>query len=188
MYPGVVLQNFFKPALVQGRAKLIETKGAKRAVIHTFSGHNAIDTVFIDKRNTSSQDGQYLIICCDGNAAFYEQGIFGLCAEKGYSALGWNYPGFGASTGLPYPDQLTSSADAVMQYAFSLGFSADQIYLFSWSIGGFASSWLASNYPEIRGVILDACFDDVAHLAIPQMPEFAVYYFFNKIHLFIIND
>ena len=82
MYPGVVLQNLFKPVLAQGRAKLIETKGAKRAVVHTYDEKNAVDTVFIDKRNTSSQHGQYLIICCDGNAAFYEQGIFGCMFKR----------------------------------------------------------------------------------------------------------
>jgi hypothetical protein len=77
MYPGVILQNLFKQVLVQGRSKLIETKAATRALIHTYDGHNEIDTVFIDKRNTQSQEGQTLIICCDGNAAFYEMGIFG---------------------------------------------------------------------------------------------------------------
>ena len=77
MYPGVVLHNLLKPALAQGRAKLIETEGASRALIHSHDGKNAIDTVFIDKRNTKSAHGQTLIICCDGNAAFYEIGIFG---------------------------------------------------------------------------------------------------------------
>ncbi len=60
-----------------------------------------------------------------------------------------------------------------MQYALSLGFKFENIILFSWSIGGFASSWLASHYPEVKGVILDACFDDIVHLAVPQMPKFA---------------
>jgi hypothetical protein len=82
-----------------------------------------------------------------------------------------------------------------MQYAFSLGFKVENIILFSWSIGGFATSWLAMHYPDVKGVvsninfpifsviliicifkILDASFDDIIHLAIPQMPKFACKY------------
>jgi pimeloyl-ACP methyl ester carboxylesterase len=54
---------------------------------------------------------------------------------------------------MPYPDQLTAAADAVMQYAFSLNFKPENIILFSWSIGGFAVSWLANQYPNIKGVV-----------------------------------
>ena len=36
--------------------------------------------------------------------------------------------------------------------------------------GGFTSSWLAMNYPDIRGLILDATFDHLEPLAIPRMP------------------
>ena len=55
--------------------------------------------------------------------------------------------------GLPYPDQLTAAADAVMQYAFHLGFKQEDIVLFSWSIGGFACSWLANQYPDTKSVV-----------------------------------
>ena len=34
--------------------------------------------------------------------------------------------------------------------------------------GGFTSSWLAMNYPGIRGLILDATFDHLEPLAIPR--------------------
>ncbi len=54
---------------------------------------------------------------------------------------------------MPYPDQLTAASDAVMQYAFSLNFKPENIILFSWSIGGFAVSWLANQYPNIKGVV-----------------------------------
>ena len=121
MYPGVILQNLIGPALVDGRAKLIENKKAKRAIIQTNDAYrNKIDTLFVDQRNkvrTTSQrfasldqlnergsyndsasNGNYLVVCCDGNASFYEVGIFSTPIEKGYSTLGWNYPGFGEST------------------------------------------------------------------------------------------
>jgi pimeloyl-ACP methyl ester carboxylesterase len=74
---------------------------------------------------------------------------------------------------LPYPKQLTAAADAVMQYGISLGFKSDKIILFSWSIGGFAVSWLSNQYPDVKCVILDACFDSIIPLAKQQMPKFA---------------
>jgi pimeloyl-ACP methyl ester carboxylesterase len=74
---------------------------------------------------------------------------------------------------VPYPEQLTSSADAVVQYALSLGFKLENIILYSWSIGGFTISWLTNQYPEVKAAILDACFDDIVHLAQQQMPQFA---------------
>lgn len=111
--------NFKAHALQDGRAKLIEQKKAQRAYIQTSdSSRNKIDTLFVDQRNTirynpnknintlgsdsnsafSENNGKYLVICCDGNASFYEIGCFQIPIENGYSALGWNYPGFGQST------------------------------------------------------------------------------------------
>lgn len=58
---------------------------------------NEIDAMFIDRRN-SNQNGNILVICCEGNAGFYEIGIMGTPIEAGYSVLGWNHPGFGGST------------------------------------------------------------------------------------------
>jgi len=98
---------------------MIEQLRAQRALVQTGDSYrNKIDTVFVDQRNTvryfasriatlsdqtsnnqsDAQNGKYLVICCDGNASFYENGIFQLPVENGYSALGWNYPGFGQSS------------------------------------------------------------------------------------------
>jgi hypothetical protein len=43
--------------------------------------------------------------------------------------------------------------------------------MYGWSIGGYNSLYIASRYPEIKGVILDATFDDLLFLALPRMPE-----------------
>lgn len=40
----------------------------------------------------------FKVICCEGNAGFYEYGITGTPIEAGYSVLGWNHPGFAHST------------------------------------------------------------------------------------------
>ena len=130
------------------------------------------------------------MICCEGNAGFYEIGIMATPISLGYSTLGWNHPGFYGSTGTPYPEQETMAVDAVMQFAIhKLGFKVENILVTGWSIGGFSSTWLAMNYPEISGLvrlrheddywtsltmnsnqILDATFDDLLPLAVPRMP------------------
>lgn len=67
-----------------------------------------------------------------------------------------------------------NSIDAVMRYAIEeLHFLVDDIVVFAWSIGGYSACWTAVNYQEIRGLVLDAVFDDVLPLAQRQMPGFA---------------
>jgi len=131
---------------------------------------NMIDTMFVDHRNKNT-NGETLVICCEGNAGFYEIGIMSTPVTCGYSVLGWNHPGFYGSTGTPYPDQETKAVDAVMQFAINkLGFKVENIVVSGWSIGGYSSTWLAMNYPEIKGLVLDATFDDLLPLAVPRMP------------------
>lgn len=60
-----------------------------------------------------------------------------------------------------------------MQFAFSRGFTEENIIIFGWSIGGFPATWATANYPNIRGLILDASFDHVVSLATATMPGFA---------------
>lgn len=74
-YPGVILHKMIEPMLIEGRCKLIENKNTQRAVIKLKNSDILIDTLFIDQRNSSANNGQDLIICCDGNASFYEVGI-----------------------------------------------------------------------------------------------------------------
>jgi pimeloyl-ACP methyl ester carboxylesterase len=156
--------------LVQGRTKLIEEEKGVRNKIQTVD-KNEIDTVFVDNRKTSP-NGKTLVLCSEGNAGFYEIGIMTTPLDLKYSVLGWNHPGFGGSTGSPYPQQDAYAIDAVMQFAIhSLGFTPENIILFGWSIGGFSSLQLASQYPDVKGVILDATFDDLLQLALPRMPQ-----------------
>lgn len=61
-----------------------------------------------------------------------------------------------------------------MRYAIEeLHFCVNDIVVFAWSIGGYSACWTAVNYQEIRGLVLDAIFDDVLPLAQRQMPAFA---------------
>lgn len=81
---------------MQGRSRLVDLFNGERFKIQT-ADNNEVDTMFIDRRN-KSPNGNTLVICCEGNAGFYEIGITITPLEAGYSVLGWNHPGFGGST------------------------------------------------------------------------------------------
>jgi len=171
LFPGSValLQNAVDPMLQQGRTSLVEEHRGRRNKLLTSDG-NEIDTMFVDRR-VDSQLGETLVICCEGNAGFYEIGIMSTPLECQYSILGWNHPGFGGSSGIPFPDQEKAAMDVVLQFAiYKLGFPLENIVLYAWSIGGYTASWAAMNYPDIRALILDATFDDLLPLAIAKMP------------------
>ncbi|XP_062515169.1 phosphatidylserine lipase ABHD16A-like [Corticium candelabrum] len=171
MYPGstAILQKLIAPHLVEGRCKLFSEYGGLRAKLCAEDG-NEIDSMFVDQRG-KAENGNKLVICSEGNAAFYEVGCMNTPLGAGYSVLGWNHPGFACSTGLPFPQAEKHAIDVVVRYAVDrLGFKLEDIVLFSWSIGGFASTYAAMIYPDISAVILDATFDDITPLAVSRMP------------------
>ncbi|ELT91949.1 hypothetical protein CAPTEDRAFT_165072 [Capitella teleta] len=173
MYPGAtaLINAVVGPALIQGRAKLVEEKDGIRAKVLTQEG-NQIDTMVIDRRNDARYaHGDTLVVCCEGNAGFYEIGCPLIPLDAGYSVLGWNHPGFSGSSGQPLPSQEQNAIDAVMQYAIhQLGFPLQNIVLFAWSIGGYTATYAAMCYPDVKHVVLDATFDDVSPLAVARMP------------------
>ena len=171
IYPGSIglFQNQFHPMLVQGRENLIQDHNGIRRKLETADG-NEIDTMFVDNRSRSN--GKTLVICSEGNAGFYEIGIASTPLTLEYSVLGWNHPGFCGSTGKPFPDQDRNAVDAVISYAINeLNFPVQDILLFGWSIGGYSTVYGAARFPNVKGVILDASFDDIIPLALPRMPQ-----------------
>ncbi|KAE8743992.1 hypothetical protein FOCC_FOCC009358 [Frankliniella occidentalis] len=172
VFPGSIslLGYIMRPVLLEGRIKLVEENSGVRFKLRT-RDDNDIDSCFVDRRNRTVK-GNVLVICSEGNAGFYELGIMVTPLEAGYSVLGWNHPGFGGSTGMPYPEQELNAVDVVIQFAIhGLNFPVENIILFGWSIGGYATSWAAMNYPDVKLVVVDASFDDILPLAIPRMPS-----------------
>ena len=171
VYPGSIqlLQASISAPLQDGRAQLV-SRGGKRYKVVASDG-NQIDTMVFDRRSSETTNkGATLVISCDGNAGFYEIGVLATPLELGYSVLGFNHPGFGGSTGSPYPQSEANAADAVMQFAIHhLGFRPDQIILHGWSIGGFMASGLAMNYPDVKGVVIDASFDQLLPLGMAHV-------------------
>ncbi|KAM4643578.1 phosphatidylserine lipase ABHD16A isoform 2-T2 [Amazona ochrocephala] len=152
LFPGSVrlLQRALLPALLQGQARLVEECGGQRAKLLACDG-NEIDAMVIDRRGRGGARGNTLVICCEGNAGFYEVGCLCTPLEAGYSVLGWNHPGFGGSTELRFPPR--------------------SIVLYAWSIGGFTATWAAMSYPELGALVLDASFDDLVPLALKVLPR-----------------
>ena len=59
-----------------------------------------------------------------------------------------------------------------MTKAHTFPLQPGNIIVLGWSIGGFTATWLALTYPEIRGLVVDATFDELEPLAVPRMPAF----------------
>uniref|UniRef100_A0A8C4RAC3 Uncharacterized protein n=1 Tax=Eptatretus burgeri TaxID=7764 RepID=A0A8C4RAC3_EPTBU len=99
VYPGSLglLQNSICSQLHEGRAKLVEEFHGQRAKLQACDD-NHIDCMFVDRRGTRSAEGGILVICCEGNAGFYEIGCMATPLQGNYSVLGWNHPGFASST------------------------------------------------------------------------------------------
>ncbi|XP_031556112.1 phosphatidylserine lipase ABHD16A-like [Actinia tenebrosa] len=173
IYPGSVglLQAGLAEPLLSGRTVFLE-KGGRRAKLVAADG-NEIDSLFMDKRkHDEDNNGNTLVIACEGNAGFYELGLISTPLKAGYSVLGWNHPGFAGSTGLPFPEAEKNAMDVVIQYAINeLGFKQENIVLYAWSIGGYVAAWAGMTYPNIGGMVLDATFDDIVPLAQSKMPE-----------------
>ena len=73
---------------------------------------------------------------------------------------------------MPYPVNDAAAITAVIEYAIKeLGYAESEIVLYGWSIGGFSVSYGASKFPNLKGIYLDATFDDIMPLAEHVMPS-----------------
>jgi pimeloyl-ACP methyl ester carboxylesterase len=174
IYPGslMLLNLAVAEPSSRGRATYKRKYDAHRARLLASDG-NQLDCMFVDRRGSPdvTARGNRLVICCEGNAAYYELGLLEVPAKAGYSVLGWNHPGFGDSTGLPFPSQEFNAVDVVVRYAVTdLGFAFQDIIVYAWSIGGYTASCAAMSYPDIGAVVLDASFDDLFPLAQRRIP------------------
>ncbi|OXA36792.1 phosphatidylserine lipase ABHD16A isoform X2 [Folsomia candida] len=173
IYPGLLVGPMLRTYLEDARGKLVLLQKGVRTKIVSSDGYY-LDAMFFDRRREANTTiGKTLVICCEGNAGFYEIGMAGTPIAEGYSVLGWNHPGFGGSSGTPYPLYELNAAEAVFEYATKeLGFREEDIVLYGWSIGGFPATYLAAQHPNVKGLVLDATFDDLLPLALPRMPAF----------------
>eukprot|EP00116_Pleurobrachia_bachei_P003608 sb/3463870/ len=172
-YPGSTypLNAILRSQLDASRLRYLEKDNVRRAKLRTVDGCE-IDTMFFDNRGSDNDKGNTLVITSEGNGGYYEVGCFEIPQKAGYSSLGWNHPGFGHSTGIPFDTAEMNSIEAVYEYATTeLGFSDHNIIVYGWSIGGFPTAYIAHAHPNISSAIVDASFDDIIPLALPRMPQ-----------------
>ncbi|KAH9281256.1 Abhydrolase domain-containing protein 16A [Echinococcus granulosus] len=172
VYPGCL--SMFNSWALEPRMKALEslrTKyNARRVGLITNEGL-FVEAFYADRRREESENGEILVICCEGNAGFAEIGISGVPLSAGFSILAWNHPGFGSSMGMPFPEQEMNAAEAVVLFAIHhLHFEPADIRLFGWSIGGFSATWAAMQLPSVGGLILDATFDALDELSRNALP------------------
>lgn len=173
VYPGTLaaLQALMNPAITAGREKLILEHNGVRYKLLSYSGDH-IDSLFIDNRD-STLNGDYLVVGCEGNGGYYEVGTILTPLEAGYSVLGWNHPGFGGSTGFPYPENEVAAVDTVINFAVEkLNFPLSRIIVYGWSIGGFTASWAGMRFPGLCGLVIDASFDHIIPISKKVVPSF----------------
>lgn len=138
IYPGSVyfLQRQMAPHLLQGRGGMLMHHHGQRYCVKSRAGDH-IDCMLCDRRGRSTI-GQRLFITSEGNASFYEMGnmmgaLQSCRAQGGASVLGWNHPGFGASTGSPSPTSEAHAIDAILEFAQEkLGYALGEIILHGW--------------------------------------------------------
>uniref|UniRef100_A0A5S6QKG4 AB hydrolase-1 domain-containing protein n=1 Tax=Trichuris muris TaxID=70415 RepID=A0A5S6QKG4_TRIMR len=155
LYPGTIpfMYRMVKDNLEVGRRKMMEELGGSRFKLETRRG-TLLDCMFLDRRNNvEATNASTLVVTCEG-----------------YSVLAWNHPGFGHSSGMPWPEEEQAAIDVVMQFALSRGFTEENIVILAWSIGAYPATWAAMHYPNIRGLFLDATFDDLLPLALTLFP------------------
>ncbi|KFD67171.1 hypothetical protein M514_11701 [Trichuris suis] len=172
LYPGAIpfMYRMVKDNLDMGRRKMLEELVGSRFKLETKRG-SLLDCMFLDRRNSvEATNANTLVVTCEGNAGFYEIGVPYVPLGEGYSVLAWNHPGFGHSTGMPWPEEEQAAIDVVMQFALSSGFKEENIVILAWSIGAYPATWAAMHYPNIKGLFLDATFDDLLPLALTLFP------------------
>tara|TARA_B110000967_G_scaffold137604_1_gene140544 strand:- start:4928 stop:5728 length:801 start_codon:yes stop_codon:yes gene_type:complete len=120
----------------------------------------ASDGTVITATYLQAPASQHLILYSHGNGV--DIGMLRHYLEAfqaaGISALAYDYPGYGTSSGKASEAGTYAAADAVYTYATqTLNFDPEQITLYGRSLGSGPSCWLAERYPIDR-LILDGAF------------------------------
>jgi uncharacterized protein len=112
-----------------------------------------------------------VILHCHGNAGNLSHRIehFSLMSDTGVNVLGFDYRGYGRSTGSPSEQGLIADAVAAYRWLRAKGFASDDILVLGESLGGAVAAALAARVP-VGGLILQSSFTSVTDLGSELFP------------------
>lgn len=87
--------------------------------------------------------------------------------QRGFAVIGYDYQGYGASTGKPSVNGAYRNIEAVYRFLTEReGIPHEKIIVVGYSVGGGPSCWLASRFP-VGGLILEAPFASAFQVVFP---------------------
>jgi pimeloyl-ACP methyl ester carboxylesterase len=115
--------------------------------------------------NTSSSFAVIFFHGNGGNRATFLDSI-GCLHRAGAAVLAIDYHGYGDSTGTPSEENTYLDADAALQYLIKeQGFPIHRIFVHGRSLGGGVTTYLATQHPDLAGIILDSTFTSLMDVA-----------------------
>lgn len=118
-------------------------------------------------------DAKFVLLYSHGNAEdlFDLRYRFEEFNRHGYSVLGYDYRGYGASTGKPDEKNCKSDAEKVYRYAVSeLKIPPEKIIFYGRSLGGGPSCFLAEKHGDAAGLILESVFSSAYRVVFSFSP------------------
>lgn len=116
----------------------------------------------------AADEGYPTIVYFHGNAGNLNDRTdkFSTLTSKGFGLLAIDYRGYGGSTGSPTEQGLYTDARAAMQYALQQrSIPENRVLLYGESLGTGVAVKMATEYPSLAGMVLEAPYTSVANRA-----------------------
>lgn len=130
-----------------------------------------------------SDSTEYVVVLSHGNAGNISNriDIAKFLQEAGFSALIYDYRGYGQSSGTPSEEGLYRDIEAVVQYLKTeKGYSENQMIMYGRSMGGAVASYATTKF-NVGGLVLDSAFKNLKTMVsdlYPFVPAFLASYEF----------
>jgi len=171
-YPGAsqTFKKAYEPVIYSELQRKIKMLNMNNFIIKVSPGISLHAQYYTVRNGLKSQK---LLIYFSGNGELME------VSSRPYELIGtgndvllFNRPGFGVSSGKPWPENEVNSVLAVMEFAQKyLKYNVADIIIYGWSIGGFSVSVAMNHFPNVYGMVIDGSFDEIARLTYLMFPE-----------------
>ncbi|MEM6811643.1 MAG: alpha/beta hydrolase [Pseudomonadota bacterium] len=137
----------------------------------------AQDGIDLNGWYVAPKDEKPVFVFFHGNASSHSQSFFRMFTliDEGYGFLSVGYRGYGGNRGRPSEDGFYKDSRAFINLLKSTGLAEDQIILYGQSIGTGPAIQMATEYPDIKAVILESPYTSLPDVAAQK-------YFFVPVH------